>query len=82
MRLVSSSVLFSEVVGLEKLGRAAVGMALETGKTVVGITGHPAVFIIHVGFVVFMAVDTAENRIIAWICVTIGAKCPFPPVFP
>ena len=36
--------------------------------------------VIHIGPVVFMAIDAGKNRIVGSIAVTIGAGVPFSPV--
>ena len=52
-------------------------MAFEAGLTVVDVTLHIAMFIIHISLVMLVATDATVFGIICRICVTIGASVPF-----
>jgi len=56
-------------------------MASVTGSTVVCIPVLFPVLIVHIGFVMLMADNAAENLIIRWIRVTLGTGVPLTFVF-
>ena len=60
---------------------ASLRMTVETGNAVVGISLHIRVLIVHVGLVVFMAVDTTEKSVIPGIRVAVGTTVPLSFVF-
>jgi len=53
-----------------------------TGNAVVSISAHTLVFFVHVGFIVFMAVNATENAIVGRIDMAITAKVPLTRMFP
>ncbi len=53
-------------------------MAIKTGNTVVNIIADITVLLIHVGFIVIVAVNTTKGRVVTWRCMTVGTKFPFP----
>jgi hypothetical protein len=57
-------------------------MAVQAGDAVVYITAHALVLIVHILLVVLVAVDAAENGIVAGIGMTVGALVPLSIVLP
>ena len=54
-----------------------IGMATVTGATLVNITGHALMFIIHIILIMFMTENTLEYRKIIRLHMAIGADIPF-----
>jgi len=52
-------------------------MTTKTFRTVVGIVAVPLMLIVHIGFVVFVAVNAAEQGIICCIGMAVRARIPF-----
>ena len=59
----------------------AVGMAVVARSTLVNISGNILMFIIHFGFVVFMAINAFKNSKVRAVYMAIAAGVPFVFVF-
>lgn len=49
---------------------------------VVRIPGDAAVFIVHVGLIVLMAINAAEYSIVRRVGMAVGTQIPYPGMFP
>jgi len=56
-------------------------MTIKAGSTVVNISVFLFVFIIHIGFVMFMAIDAGKYFIVARVGMALGTIIPFSLVF-
>ncbi len=72
----------SRVIMIKCTLHASGRMAFIAGYTVKSIASDTGMFAVHIGLVVFMAINAAEELVVALVCMTLTAQAPCALVFP